>query len=90
MSEQQNVGRIFNMRTYTDACDCTDAVRESALEVDSGRKIPCRTRDSNLRQYCARPLSWMRYQLSYLRPITWISLETGNWKTQLSAVSCCY
>ena len=26
---------------------CTDTVRESALEVDSGRKIPCRTGDSN-------------------------------------------
>ena len=25
-------------------------VRESALKVDSGRKIPCRTRESNLRQ----------------------------------------
>ena len=30
---------------------CTDTVRESALKVDSGRKIPCRTRDSNPRQY---------------------------------------
>ena len=26
---------------------CTDTVRESALEVDSGRRIPCRTVDSN-------------------------------------------
>ena len=26
---------------------CTDTVRESALEVDSGRKTPCRTEDSN-------------------------------------------
>ena len=37
---------------------CTDTVRESALEVDSGRerekkKIPCLIRDSNPRQYCA-------------------------------------
>ena len=32
---------------------CTDTVRESALKVNSGRKIPCRTRDSNPRQYCA-------------------------------------
>ena len=30
---------IFDVRTDVDACDCT--VRESALEVDSGRKIPC-------------------------------------------------
>ena len=32
---------------------CTDTERESALKVDSGRKIPCRTGDSNPRQYCA-------------------------------------
>ena len=41
----------------TDACDiahgdCMDIVRESALEVDSWRKIPCRNGDSNPRQYC--------------------------------------
>ena len=41
---------------------CTDTVRESALKVDSGRKIPCRTGDSNLRQRRAGP---MLYQLSY-------------------------
>ena len=29
---------------------CTDTVRESALKVDSGRKIPCRTGESNLPQ----------------------------------------
>ena len=38
-------------------------VRESALKVDSGRKIPCRTGESNLRQRCAGP---MLYQLSYI------------------------
>ena len=27
-------------------------VRQSALKVDSGRKIPCRTREPNLRQRC--------------------------------------
>ena len=32
---------------------CTDTVRQSALEVDSGRKIPCLTWDTNVRQYCA-------------------------------------
>ena len=35
---------IFNVRTDVNACDCirgcTDTVRESALKVDSGRKIP--------------------------------------------------
>ena len=30
-------------------------VRESALKVDSGRKIPCGTRESNLRQRRAVP-----------------------------------
>ena len=34
--------RIFNVRTYVNACDCTqectDTVRESALKADSGRK----------------------------------------------------
>ena len=30
---------------------CPDTARESALKVDSGRKVPCHTRDSNPRQY---------------------------------------
>ena len=38
-------------------------VRESALKVGFGRKIPCRTGESNLRQRCAGP---MLYQLSYI------------------------
>ena len=42
----------------------TDTLRESALKVDSGRKIPCRTWESNLRQRCrAGP---MLYQRSYI------------------------
>ena len=49
------------MRTDVDACDFTRGLyghrkRESALEVDSGRNIPCRTGDSNPRQYCALAL----------------------------------
>ena len=55
------------MRTEVNACDrtlgCTDTVRESALKVDSVRKIPCRSRESNLRQLGAGP---MLYQLSYI------------------------
>ena len=43
-----------NVRTDVNACECArgcmDTVRESALKVDSGRKIPCRTGESNLRQ----------------------------------------
>ena len=50
---------IFNVRTNVNACDCTrgcaDTERESALKVDSGRKIPCRTGESNLRQRRAGP-----------------------------------
>ena len=42
---------------------CTDTARESALKVDSGRKIPCQTGDLNLPQWCA---GWMPYQLSYI------------------------
>ena len=44
---------------------CTDTVRESALEADSGRKIPCVTGDSNPRQYCALLFSRTLYQQSY-------------------------
>ena len=43
-----------DVRTAVDACDCThggcaDTVRESALEVDLEREIPCRIGDSNPR-----------------------------------------
>ena len=58
---------LFNVRTDVNACDCaqgcTDTVRESALKVDAGRKIPCRTGESNLRRRRAGP---MLYQLSYI------------------------
>ena len=44
--------RVFNVRTDANACDCTrgctDTIRESALKVDSGRKIPSRTRSDAL------------------------------------------
>ena len=62
------VFRVFNVRTDVNACYCTRGdvrthVRESALKVDSGRKIPCRTGESNLRQRGDGP---MLYQLSYI------------------------
>ena len=42
------------MCTDVNAYDCTgwcrNTERESALKVDSGKKISCRTRESNLRQ----------------------------------------
>ena len=65
---------IFNMRTDVNECDCTrgctDTLRESVLKVDSGRKIPCRTGESNLRRQLAGP---MLYQLSYIpnQTCTW-------------------
>ena len=41
-------------------------VRESALKVDSGRKIPCRTGESNQRQRRAGPIV---YQLIYIHTL---------------------
>ena len=71
---------IFNVPTDVNACDCTrgcpDTVRESALKVDSGRKIPCRTEECNLRQRRAGPTL---YQLSYIpTPVICRNRRTGN------------
>ena len=62
---------IFNMHTDVSACKlhmegggCTDTVRESTLKADSGRRILCRTVESNLSRQRASP---MLYQLSYIR-----------------------
>ena len=56
---------IFNVHADVNAFDCTrgctDTVRESALKVDLGRKIPCRTGESNWRRQRAGP---MLYRLS--------------------------
>ena len=61
---------------------CTDMARECALKVDSGRKIPCRTGESNLRQRRAGP---PLHQLSYI-PIllclnVCVRVYVGVWKT---------
>ena len=59
--------RMFNVRTDVNVCNCArscmDTIRESALKVDSERKIPCRTGESNLRKRRAGPTL---YQLSYI------------------------
>ena len=59
--------RIFNVCTDLMHANAHGAVRtharESALIVDSGRKIPCRTGGSNLGQWRAGPTL---YQLSYI------------------------
>ena len=60
--------RIFHVRIDINACDLHTGgvrtyVRESALKVDTGRKLPCRTGEPNLLQRRASP---MLYQLSYI------------------------
>ena len=88
--------RIFNARTDVDACDCTRGctytVWESALKVDSGRKIPCRTGESNLRQ--RRACSTL-YQLSCM--FIWISpkpcascTHRAHYPSTLLCRSCLY
>ena len=47
---------------------CTDTERESALKVDSGRKIPCRTGDSNLHQPTACRSDTLLTELLHPRP----------------------
>ena len=65
--------RIFNVCADANACDCTqgcaDRVGESALKVDSQRKIPCRTGESNLHQQRAGPTL---HQLSYIPTPCWV------------------
>ena len=59
--------RSFKVHTDVNVYDytrrCTGTVKESALKVDSGRKNPSRTGESNLPQRCAGPTF---YQLSYI------------------------
>ena len=70
--------RIFNIDTADNACACTwgcmDTETESALKIDSGRKIPCHTRKSNLPQWRT---GLALYQLSYIP----IILQSTNIKT---------
>ena len=74
----QCLGYLTYVQTLTHAIahgGCTDTVRESAVEVDSGRKIPCRNGDSNPSQYCTWLFSRTLYQLNYPRPLT-----EGEWR----------
>ena len=55
---------------------CTDTVRESALKVDSEKKIPYRTGKSSLRRQRAGPTL---YQLSYIpTPTPSMSVPNGG------------
>ena len=71
--------RIFNVHTDVTACDCTqgctDTVRESALKVGSGRKIPSRTGESNLPQRRAGP---ELYPLSYIPTLGALRLNSPS------------
>ena len=53
------------MRTHASNCTwgCTDTLEESTLKADSRKKIPCHTKESNLRRQHA---GLMLYQLSYI------------------------
>ena len=60
----------------------TDAVRKSALKVDSGRKIPCHTGESTPCQYCTWLFSLTLYWLSHTAHVKsfffFFSLWFGN------------
>ena len=60
-------GSLTCAQMLINACDCTrgctDTVRESAPKVAREKKIPCRTRESNL---CQRRVGPMLYQLIYI------------------------
>ena len=70
--EWQPVLRIFNVHAdvmlVTVPGGCTNTVRESALKVGPRGKIPCLTRESNLRQYCSWLCSLTLQQLSHIPP----------------------
>ena len=56
--------RISIVRTDVNACDftwgCTDSERESALKVNSRKKIPCHTAESNgVTVRCSNQLSYI-------------------------------
>ena len=65
----------FNVCADVNPCvctqGCTDTVRESALKVGFGRKIPCRILQSNLRQRRVRPTLYQLPLISIsINPLT--------------------
>ena len=82
---------IFNVRTDVNACHCTrgctDTVKESALKVHCGRKIPCRTGESNQPWQRTGP---MLYQLSYIPTcVTVVSTTRVNVPPHLCLCTVC-
>ena len=61
---------------------CTDTVKESALKVDSGKKIPCRTGEPNLRHQrdVLNQLSYMQslYLQGCLPTVQFVSILQGK------------
>ena len=65
-------------------------VRESALKVDSGRKIPCRTGESNLRQRRDGPMLYKWATFQHFHPY-WLLAIVSNYIrrfTRSNFVSC--
>ena len=60
-------------------------VRESALRVDSGSKIPCRIGESTVRQRRNGP---MLYQLSYISTPIWCTSLIGGLKGRGAGGGC--
>ena len=64
---------------HVNACgDCTNTVWEYALKADSGRKIPCRTRDLYRCQYCA----WLISQ-NWATPSPNVTHKSKVWSTSI-------
>ena len=76
--------RIFYVRTDVNAWGCTrgcrDTVIESALKVDCGRKIPCRTGESNLRQRHTCPTFLPTHVYVYFDGMCF-TLKRSSWLT---------
>ena len=84
--------KIFNVRIAVNACDCAkgcmNTVRESEFKADSGRKIPCRIRESNQPQWHTGPtLHQLSHHLIDSCDFSYtnfhISLKCANIKTQI-------
>ena len=57
---------------------CTNTVRESALKVDSGRKIPCCIRDLNPHQHCTWLFSQSSTNSAILAPFSHIKGSSSS------------